>query len=712
VAGAGGLLLAAPLCYPLITGRLFTRDDLAALHLPFRYLYAQSLDAGEFLLWTPAYHAGYFLHGAGEAGMAHPLHLALYAWLPLGIAFNLEIISSYLMLFAGMYLLWRALGVSGEGSIVGGMLSAFSGFTVFNIMHVNHIATLAHAPWLVLACHRIVGPSGGQQQVAWSALAALITGSQLLTGHPQYMWITLIAVIAFCAWQWRPPAGITPLLLLAGAALLGALIGAVQLLPSIEFFGDSARAAWSREDALSFSLPPLNIIQLWTPFAFEYRVFAPGADQMPHEFLVYNGAFCTAALMWIAIRWRQLPHRRLAAALMVFAVMALLLAFGRYGGIYPLLVDLPVVSGLRGSSRHIVLFQFALAGLAAIAFDDLVGLTRTRARVNGRRLFWLLVPVLLAIVTVAAVAALSGSAWAAGQRMRLASADRAILSIVPLLLISATMALAARGQRWAVPLVVLLAVADLGTWGYSYAFRWGPLRSIDELAQQAQVPSDAAPGDVIPSVPGGREHLAILRGLRLTTGYTGLYPRSTLNFGTAAVERLAGIVWRGDGDRWTRVTDPLPRARMIARAEVSDRIADDLARLDVARTALVAAPLQLSGEPGSATVRVDRPGHLEVDTSAAGRQLVVFTERFHRGWHATIDGEAAQPIAVYADFLGLVVDAGTHRVTIEFAPLSFTRGSQISVMALALTALIGLAALTGMPGQRRNDSKAPGRLPA
>ena len=107
----GVLILLGPLLYPIATGRLLTYDDLAALHLPFRYLYQASLRNGEFLLWTPAYHAGIFLHGAGEAGMAHPLHLALYASLPLGVAFNLEIIASYLFLLAGMYWVWRIVGL-------------------------------------------------------------------------------------------------------------------------------------------------------------------------------------------------------------------------------------------------------------------------------------------------------------------------------------------------------------------------------------------------------------------------------------------------------------------------------------------------------------------------------------------------------------------------------------------------------------------------
>lgn len=691
LATAGALALLAPLLFPLATGRIFTRDDLASLHLPFRYLYQQSLIAGEFLLWTPAYHAGYFLHGAGEAGMAHPLHLLLYRGLPLGAAFNLEIISSYLFLFTGMYLLWRALALSSAAAIVGAMLAAFSGFTVFNLMHVNHIATLAHAPWLLLACHGVLS---GNRPARSFALAAMVTGSQVLTGNPQYMWMTLLAVLGLLAWMWPSDRSLRAIAALAVAALLGVMIGAVQLLPSMEFFNDSARAAMSREMALSFSLPPLNLVQLWTPFTFQYRAYAPGADQLPHEFVVYNGAFCTAALAWIAMRWSALPHRRLAAGLIVFAIVSLVLAFGRYGGVYPLLVNLPLLNGLRGSSRHIVLTQFAMSGLAAIAFEDIASVLRERAPINQRH--WpLAIPVLLAIATVAIGWSLNGSAFAELHQMRFAALPRAALSTLPLIAVLALLHFAAQGRSWALPLLVAITVADLGFWGYAYAYRWGPLQSIEELASEAQVPPDARAGDVIPPVPGGRDYLAILRGLRLTAGYTGLYPRSTLDFSTPVVERLAGLTWRGDGDRWTRVDDTLPRARMIAQARASTSIAADLATIDVAQVALVADATALSGDAGQSIIRVDRPGHLEIDTTSNGRQLLVLTERFHGAWRATVDGSAVTPTAVDADFLGVAVDAGSHHVALKFLPDSFTRGLWITFAGLILTLITSMAIARG-----------------
>jgi uncharacterized membrane protein YfhO len=78
----------------------------------------------------------------------------------------------------------------------------------------------------------------------------------------------------------------------------------------------------------------------------------------------------------------------------------------------------------------------------------------------------------------------------------------------------------------------------------------------------------------------------------------------------------------------------------------------------------------------------DRPGHLRVQTTATGRQLLSLSERYDPGWSATIDGLAAPPIAINADFLGIVVEAGTHDVDLQFAPKAFARGRLLSIAGL------------------------------
>ena len=129
--------------------------------------------------------------------------------------------------------------------------------------------------------------------------------------------------------------------------------------------------------------------------------------------------------------------------------------------------------------------------------------------------------------------------------------------------------------------LLILGAADLSAWGYLYVYRWGPLRSVAQLAESAQVPRDARPGDVIPPITGGKDHLAILRGLRLVGGYTGLYQQSQLDVGNKTTQLLAGIRWRGDGDDWEPVTEALPRARLLAKGRVIADLATDLSSIDI-----------------------------------------------------------------------------------------------------------------------------------
>src|SRR5262249_24365120 len=136
--------------------------------------------------------SGLYLHGEGEAGLAHPLHLVLYRFLPLGAAFNLEIVSTYVALLVGTTVLLCRLGLSREGAWFGAMVFTFSGFNLFNLMHVNHIAAMAHAPWLLVCGHTLLTGTDRKSRARAFAALALVVGSQVLIGNPQYVWLTLV----------------------------------------------------------------------------------------------------------------------------------------------------------------------------------------------------------------------------------------------------------------------------------------------------------------------------------------------------------------------------------------------------------------------------------------------------------------------------------------------------------------------------------------
>jgi hypothetical protein len=629
--------------------------------------------------------------------MAHPLHLSLYRFLPLDVAFNLEIFTTYLMALAGMRLLLRRLDLSPQASWFGAMVFAFSGFNLLHLMHLNAIAVVAHAPWLLWATHLLItSPDRRSRALAFGAFSLLLA-SALLIGHPQYVVIMLLPVLFLALDLTMSGADSWRLAMVSGAAILGLCMGAIQWLPTLDAVGLSVRSAPSLAFRTSYSLPPLNLIQLWSPYAFASRAYTLPGESAVHEFSVYNGAFCTVALAWIAARWESMPHRRLTIGCLGLAAFGLLMALGRFGGIYPLVSALPGVSTFRAPARFLVLFQLSLSALAAIVFDDLATLVRRSVRIPIRRLWPLAVLAGVSVVTTAAAAIASTSSGAVANGFLLSSLRVSAPWCIALIATALLMMMAARGVRWTLPLLAIVTAADLGIWGYGYLYEGGGLQTIADLVATAPVPPGARTTELYEPTATGNgpaENLGVLRDLRLSIGYMGIKPSSVL-LGDELAMRIAGVAWHHTAGSWTRIPDPMPRVRLVSaveRADDSKAIRIALSRIDVARAAIVSGPVSdLEGAAGSTRMIGDRPGHMVVETSAAGGQLLVTTERFHGGWRASEDDRPLQTVRVNGDFLGCRVDAGTHRIDLTFDPSSLRQGLRIAFAGFALTAVaVGL----------------------
>lgn len=652
--------LLAPLCAPLLTGRVFVYNDLIWFHLPLRYLYQRALEAGDSVLWTPSIFAGFYLHGEGQIGAFHPFHQLLYRLLPLGAAFNLEIIASYPAAFAGMFWFLRRLQCSRPAALFGAMLFGFSGFTLLHHHHINMVAIVAHLPWLLASADvLIVDERSRARTLAFAAIAALL-GSEFLLGFPQGVWWNLMTLAAFGAFRASETRRWRQLLPCAAAVVLGVVLGAVQLLPSAEAAAQSTRMRLPREFGLAFSLHPLNVLQLWSPRFFERGAYSEGDSMLFHEFGIYSGAILQVALIWVWIRRDALPdRRRLIAAATAFAVVMFVLALGRYGGLAALLTHLPVLQSLRAPVRYIVLVQFALAILAAVTFDDLLAIARReRAAPSGRRLAAIWIPAVLGVATTIAL----NSRLLPYGPSTFASAQAAGAGVAIVVAVTLLVHLAGRRVRWAIAVLVVATAADLGLWGIQF-ISLTPARTIKELTR-AIPPASVNPADAYAAAPDlgpYNGNLLVMRGYRLTTGYAGLFPATRHPLDNDLAFRLSGTRWffGPDGSRHP-AKETLGRVRLL-----------DAERREVT---------------GAARVVVDRPGLLVVDIDAPGRSTLAFTERFHRGWSATAEGGPLQMVRAEKDFLGCVVNGGVHRVTLRFMPRTVVYGSVLSAIGVALVA--------------------------
>jgi hypothetical protein len=563
------------------------------------------------------------------------------------------------------------------------MVFAFSGFNLLHLSQMNAVAVAAHLPWVLAATHALLTSASRRARAAAFAAVVLLLASQLLLGYPQYVWLTLFADGLFALWIVKSGpllsrAALSRLGLLVASLVLGVCAGGVQILPTLDVLKHSVRAVTTPEFRLSYSLTPLNLVQLWSPYTF---------GSVGHDFGVYDGAFCTVALAWLVVRWRALRRDRLILALLACATLTLLLALGPYGGVYPWLSHVPGLASFRAPSRYILLLHLAFAGIAALVYEDLADVSRRGERIDVRRFWPLAVPVVLSLATSATAATLIDRPWAAAHELNLSAAARAGIGSALLITTTLLLLIAGRGVRWALPALVVLVAFDLGLWGYRYAWRIAPPQSIDEIASTVPLPDAARPGECLLPIRGqGKTNIPVLRGFRLSAGYLGLNPRATLDYEDPLAQRLAGVAWRFTDAGWMRVPDTMPRARLVSDVRPSDRIAEDIRHIDIARVALADRYVDgLSGVPGQLLVLTDRPGRIIVQATAPGRQLLVLTERFHEGWRAT-DGEREYPTRrVYGDYLGCVVEAGTQRVTFTFAPASARNGLWLTIFGLALT---------------------------
>jgi hypothetical protein len=682
ILAAAFLLLFLPLTVPLLTFRAFSIGDMIVFHVPMRYVYREALRAGDTFLWTSQFAAGIYLHGEGQEGMAHPLHLVAYKFLPLTVAMNLEMLATYVLAMSGMWLLLRRLGLRSTAAFGGALTFAFGGFMLPHLNHLNMIVVAAHIPWIVLAADLLLS---GTAVATGFAGVAIVLGSQVLLGYPQIVWMTALIVAWFTVFRLTTGAPIARVGLLTCALAAGLLIGGIQLLPTMDALRDSVRLVYNAAfPQTAYSLHPLNLIQLVSPYALKDGIYAAEgtierSEWWPHEFGLYAGALATMSVVWVVMRWRALRDRRLAAACLCLAAVGFAIALGRYGGVHPLLARLPLLSVLRAPTRHVLIVHFALAGLVGLTLDDLL---RRRADDPPVRMWPLLVVVGLS--TVATAAALVGPEWAGIAGVRVWGHRHAIAGLGFAVITAGLLAMAARGWRLAVPLLVLVFAADLGLWGLPYEYKTPPVK-IGPLVTPAFLPRGAQPGDLVHL--DSEWNMPVMLKVRTHVSYMGLIRASVLDSEQIVTQRLAGVLWSRDSGHWEPVRDTMPRARLVSEWRVSHEIAADVTRIDIAQTALVGeSPGKTDAPAGAAHVIEDRAGRMRVETRAAAEQLLVLTERYHRGWTARVDGVDTPVRPVYGDFLGCVVPAGAHTVSFVFAPASARAGLWATFAGLAFMA--------------------------
>ncbi len=269
------------------------------------------------------------------------------------------------------------LGVSDLGRGVSALAFGLTSYLVARLGTYPIISAAAWIPWIMWAALSVL-TRFSRRDVAW---LGLFTGLQLLAGHAQTTWYSLLLTLAFSLW-WsisHRPTRWLPLVSVLLALGLGTGIAAAQLWPTAELLAQSQRSGGADyEFVVNYSYAPARILNLVSPNFFgnpgdgSYLTKGKGAffeDAVYIGLLPFIAALAAvASWLWGKLRYIERPVYFASVPFWItIVIFAFLFAFGRYLPVFPFLYeDVPTFNMFQAPVRWHIWTVFGLSVLAGI----------------------------------------------------------------------------------------------------------------------------------------------------------------------------------------------------------------------------------------------------------------------------------------------------------------------------------------------------------
>jgi len=272
-------------------------SDLIIQNYAWKRFVLGSLSAGEIPLWNPYLFAGAPFLANGQHAALYPFGL-LFLILPLAKAYGWFALSQVWLAGASMYLFGRILGMRRGGAALSGFVYQGAQFLVISAAVFPMIAAAVVWLPLLLGCVErvittVVGPAEGRNRtILWAAAGAVALGCQVLAGHAEFTYYTLLIMALYAAWRVlteirnaryeirneAKPHGRGSYLVsrisylafwLSSMVITGLLIGALQLVPLFEVGRVNFRAGSATfEEVRGWAYPPRNALTFLLPNFF------------------------------------------------------------------------------------------------------------------------------------------------------------------------------------------------------------------------------------------------------------------------------------------------------------------------------------------------------------------------------------------------------------------------------------------------------------
>jgi hypothetical protein len=726
---------------------VFIERDLSAFFIPPKLLWVRLMRSGIFPWWNPNQYSGIPLLAALQPGVLYPPHL-LYLFLPFPVVWNWLIILHFLLAGISVFLLLRYLKSSETGAFVGAVIFMLSGYLISVHNLLPHLFAVAWFPLILLYFlkHFETG------QMRYAVLSALFLLMQFLSGAPEILMLTLLALFIMLLFL---PAFIESRVGLLGRlrsfgviAFLLLLLSGVQLLPFYELKAQSIRQhGLTYQEASVWSMAWRDFIQFFIPDLF-------GNLQNDQKYwhnqswlkTIYLGIvpFFLSAFFFVTRDRRRWPLALLLA-------ISLLFALGGNTPLYTLICKIPPFNSVRYPVKFLFLFFFVISVTSGLGIDRLRSGVENKDRRTEIVILVAFYTGFFFVLIWSYLTLLRGHAEMTFDRLGLKPDLYNVIDInihdirrfcffsfVFCVLLLVYLRVARR--KLLMHSIVLLLTLDLflANYGFYTHVSWREYteghpfaQAIEErgaldryfITPKTHKALDRFPWDRMILAPAYAPVLGLYafegaEVLRLTHYDMFMYmvkSGASLEEARRLID-VAGIRYiittaELEQREFTRLAETRVRdqtvylyeynlypgrfrffARVHAVPDEASMVAKMIDRtVDLRSELILLSKSPVSTQPGSeGNVRLVSytPNRVVLESEASGDGLVYVSDAYYPGWKAYVDGEKTDILRANLAFRAIRVPSGRHTVSLVYVPFSFYLGLGLTGIGLALSLVL------------------------
>jgi len=344
-----------------------------------------ALHKGYFPIWDANTYGGKNFPGEFQSGIFYPLNIA---WCFLfgtakGIdVYYIDLLISlhYFICLTGMYKLARLFQMPVSAALGAALIFSFTGILSEKSRLEAHIFYgLALLPWVIYFLFKYYA---GPRKRKWLVFAGLVAGLQILAGHLQPFFHTMIIAALFIIvyeYRYRKNWKTLPLSIISRISLLllfAVILALPQLYYSIQYMSDAYRNVNGMYLGPTQKMPLQWFLHLYVLKPTDFENLIGEKSAIPDDYnYVYMGILPLFLCILFLVKRKSLKiaddHRYLLKVLLFSFLIGLCTVLG-YLTLFPyLLYAIPFVNTIRELSRYVILISFSDALLVGLALTCL-----------------------------------------------------------------------------------------------------------------------------------------------------------------------------------------------------------------------------------------------------------------------------------------------------------------------------------------------------